>query len=154
MRMRLNFYKQPFRLKVGNHSFARFITIHTLIFAAKLIDCRVIVQYLNYFKPVTFTDLKVVGVMSRCNFNTARTEILIDIFIGNNGYFSADKRQNKSFAYNIFISLIFGIYGNGSITQKRFGTCGRNNHKFVRILYRIFYMPEIALLLCMFNLLV
>ena len=45
------------------------------------------------------TYFKIVRVVRGSNFNNARSEIHLDIIIGNNGYFAVNKRQNKGLAH-------------------------------------------------------
>ena len=45
------------------------------------------------------TYFKVVRVVRGGDFNNARSEIHLNIIIGNNGYFAVNKRQNKGLAH-------------------------------------------------------
>ena len=101
---------------------------------------------------MTQTHLKVVRVVRRRDFNRTGTEIFIDIFIRNNRNFTVDKRKNEHFSHKIFISFVVRVNRNGSIAEKCFGTCCGNYNIFAAILNRIFYMPEMTVLLGIFNL--
>ena len=57
------------------------------------------------------TYFKVVRVVRRCYFNNAGTEIYLNIIVRNNGYLAVNDRQNKGFAYYIFISFVIRVNG-------------------------------------------
>ena len=96
------------------------------------------------------THLKIVRVVSGCNFNAARSELHINIIIGYNGYFASDKRK-EGFADQVFISFVIWVYRNGCVAEKSLRTGCCDFYIIVTVFNRIFYMPEEAVLLGVFN---
>ena len=74
---------------------------------------------------MSHTDFKIIGVMSRRNFNNTRTEIRFNIFVRHNGYFAVNKRKNKGFADKVLIPFVVRVNRDRSISEQRFGAGGR-----------------------------
>ncbi|MPN19433.1 hypothetical protein SDC9_166802 [bioreactor metagenome] len=91
--------KKSGRFEILNNRFSCFVSVHSLIFTAIIINPCVSVQHDDHFEIMTYTNLKIVGIMTRRDLDTAGSEVLIDIFIGDNRYFAPDKRQNKVLPY-------------------------------------------------------
>jgi hypothetical protein len=92
------------------------------------------------------TDLKVIRIMRGCNLDDARPEILLDVGIGNNRNLFADERQNYRLSDQMRISLIVRMHGDGRISEKRLGTCRRENQIAGTVRNRILDMIEKAVL--------
>ena len=113
--VRLDLDEESLCFKIGNDLLACLVSVKTLVFTAVLVYRCVIVHYLDYFKLVALTYHKVIRVVRRCYLNTSCTEFLINVFIGNYGNFSVNKRQNKCFADKVCVSFVLGVNCNGSI---------------------------------------
>ena len=102
---------------------------------------------------MTLSDLKVVRVMCRSNFNYTGTKFHINIGIGNNRKLTVYNRKKKLLANEILITVIIRVYGNCGITQHGFRTCGceldklRCAYASIVLNQRILNVPEMACLL-------
>ena len=65
--------------------------------------------------------------MGRRNLYGTGSKLRLHIIVGNDRYLTVRQRQRNRFAYQVFIAIIVGIYGNGCITEHRFGAGSRNN---------------------------
>ena len=115
MRVILNFYEIALCLKVGNDRLARLVSVHARIFRIVVDDFCVGSHNVDYFKTVAFSDLKVVGVVCGGDLNYARTEIHLNVLVGNDGYLSAHKGYAEGLADKVLISFVLGVNGNGGI---------------------------------------
>ena len=138
--------------KVGNDSLSRLVSVHARIFGVISGNFRVAGHNGDYFQIVPLAYFKVVGIMGGSNFYNARTEIHFNVFVRNYGNLTSHQRQYKSLADNILVAAVVGIYRNGSIAQKRFGTGRSQFHVAATILERIADMPEVSRLLLENNL--
>ena len=79
------------------------------IFSATLIDGTVIVQDIDFFQVMTFTNLKVVGVVSRGNLYAARSELLVNILVRTSCRYWGSKKSTTgvSFAQNSSVTPAF-----------------------------------------------
>ena len=101
---------------------------------------------------MSFTNLKVVRVMSRCNLNNTCTEFHINIFIGYNRDFSVDKRKHYLLANDVLVSVIVRVYGNCSITKHCLRTCSCKFNISSRLPNDfVFHVPKMARLVLMNN---
>src|SRR5436305_13083319 len=64
--------------------------------------------------------------MSRSHLHRARAERGVNRLIWNNRYLAPDHGQDSDAPDQIFVACIFGIDGNGSITEDRLRTCCGN----------------------------
>ena len=92
MRMFLNLYQKSEFFKILLNHLACFVAIHALIFTRIAVEGCVIIQNLYLFKVVSLSDFKIIGIVCRSNLYAACSEFLINIFIGNYGYFAVCKR--------------------------------------------------------------
>ena len=136
--------EKPQFLQIGNHGFSCLIAIHSRVFSALFVNGGVLVHDVDYFQIMAETYLVVVGIVSGGDFNNARAEFHIHIFVGNNGYLLIYQGQYYLFSYYFLIALIIGIDRNGSVAQKRFGTGGGYFHKAAAVGKGIFNVPEVT----------
>ena len=101
---------------------------------------------------VTSADLKVVWVMGRCNLNNARTLCHIGVLVADNGDLFVEKRENDMAAVEMSVALVLGVDGNGGIAEHRLGSGGGKLKLLARLLYGVKKMPEVAVLLVIFDL--
>ena len=151
--VRNHLYQETCFFKILYYKFSCLISVKSVILASRHINSRIIMHYIDFRQIMSFSYLKVVRIMCRCNLNTACSELFVNIFISYYRYFSSYQWQYQLFTYNIFISFIQRIYRNRSISKKCLRSCCSNLDKFSFFSYnRILYMPEIAVHLNMFNL--
>ena len=137
-------------LKICHHCLTRFITVHSRILAAKRIDGSVVIHDIDLRKVVTFSNLKVVRVMGRCDLHASCSKFFIHILVCHNRNFTVCERQLQHFSNQILISLVIRIYRYCSISQKCFRTGGGNLHKASLFSNdRIIDVPEKSVLILM-----
>ena len=149
---RFNLYKVSALFKLFNNGFSALITIHTLILAGIFVHLAVLGQNIDNGKIVAQTDLKVVGVVSGCDFNNACSEIYFNIIIGNNRNFFINNRKNNLFADYVFVSFIIRVNSNSGIAEHCFGSCCGKLNIAAAVCKRISYMPKRAVKLFILNL--
>ena len=99
---------------------------------------------------MALANLKVVGVMGRCNLNHAGTEFHVHVLVRHDGDFAVDKGQHNRLAHDVLIPVVRRIYRQSRIAQHGLRTGGGELNKTPLLAhYRIFHMPEMALLLHM-----
>ena len=148
----LNFYKSALGLKIPDDCFSGLESVHTGVGGIIVCDMSVICHHIDNGQIVAQTDLKVIRVMSGSDFDNARTEIHLNIVIGDNGNFPVNYRKNNGLADNILISLILGIHRDGGIAEKCFRSrCGELKIS-AAVLEGIAQMPEMAGLILILNL--
>ena len=76
---------------------------------------------------MTLANFEIVEIMSWSDFDCASTIFWVSMLISNNRDFTVSKREVNCGANSIFITLIFWINRYCGITEKCFGTSGRNN---------------------------
>ena len=87
-------------------------------------------------------DLKIVRIVSGSDFNRARSEFNVYVIIRDDRNFPADDRQNKRFAYDIFISRVFGVNRYRSVAEHSFRARRGDDKISVAVLKIISEMPE------------
>ena len=173
---RLDFFDISAFFKVLENCFSRFKRSHTRILAAvkhlglvlccltrctKLVrlsligsTCHmsVIGKCADNRKVMTKSDLKVVRVMCRCDFNNARALCHIGVLVADNRDFLIEKRQNNMTAVKMRISRVVAVYCNRRISKHCLGTGCCKLKLFARFLNCIEKMPEIRVLFLVLNL--
>ena len=86
--VRLNFYKQPEALHIGDDLLARFVAIEPRVFARLFVHRAVVVHHADHAQIVAKPHFEVVGVVRGRNFYRARAEFGVDVFVRDNGNFS------------------------------------------------------------------
>ena len=144
-----NLAQQPERLEFRDDFLPRVKTVQPLIFRRRVfIDFRIGIQNIDQLQIMAASDFKIIEVMGRGNLHRTCTLFGVGIIIGNNRNFTPDKRQGHGFADQILIAFIFGVNGNGAITQHGFGAGRADLDKFRRIIcQRIFQIPHMPLFL-------
>ena len=102
---------------------------------------------------MTASNFEVVGVVCRCDLNTACSEFLINILIGNNRDLSVCKRKLQHLSYKVFISFILRVYSNCCIAEKCLRTSSRDLNETSFLTYDgIIDVPEKSVLILMHDL--
>ena len=157
MRVVFDFYKKPFLFQFFYDSLSRLITVQSRIFAAVLIDGRIIVHDVDFRQVVPPADFEVVRVMSRRNFYDARTKFHIHILVFNDRNRLIYNGKPYHSAFQISISFIFRMNRHGRIAEHCLRPRRRKFQKFrlarlsVLIHKRVFDMPEMTCLLLIFH---
>ena len=152
MGMRLYFYQIALFFQVFYNGFSGFITLHACILAATFIDSGIVIHDIDLFQIMPLSNLKVIGVMGRCDLHRAGSKFFIYIKVCHNRNFPVYQWKHDCFANNIFVPLIFRVYRNSSIAKHGLWTGGRNLQKILRTYDRILNMPEMSALLFMLHL--
>ena len=93
------------------------------------------------------TNLVVVEIMRRRNFDASRTEVGIDVVISNHGDLSSDQGQLDVLTDKIAVARVIGVNRNRAIPEHRFRPGCRNNDVTVSRRQRITEMPKVPRLL-------
>ena len=173
---RLDFFDISALFKIFKDCFSRFKRSHTRILTAvkhlRLVLCcltrctkligfcfigsarhvSVIGECADNRKVMTKSDLKVVRVVCRCNFNNTRALCHISVLVANNRNFLIKKRQNNVTAVKMRISRVVAVYCNRRISKHCLGTGCCKLKLFARFLNCIEKMPEIRVLFLVLNL--
>ena len=112
------------RFEVGNYCLSCLESVHSCILGI-IVDNLSVVGHDVYDRQIVANAyFKIVGVVSRGYLNNACSELHVNVGVGDNGYLPANKRQSYCLANIFLISFVLGIYCNGGIAQKCFGTGG------------------------------
>ena len=153
MSVRNCLHKKALCFKVFEHCLSCLVAVHAVIACTRTADGRVVIHYIYLGQIVSLTYLKVVRIVGRCDFYAACSELLIYIRVRNNRYLTVDKRKHKCLSYYILITLILGIYSNSGISEQSLRSGGGYLDKASFLAhYGVVDMPEVTLLLLMYNL--
>ena len=130
------------------------------IFQRNVMSSGVIPQISAIFGPCAggavyspaLTDFKVVRVVCRSDFNNTRSLFHICVFVTDNRDFLVKERKDYMTAVEVLVTLIVLVDGNSSITEHCFGTGCCNFKVLACFLNLIEQMPEMTVLLLVFNL--
>ena len=153
MNVVFNLNQKSLCIKIIYHSFSCFVSVHTGILSAKIVNCSIIIKYVNLWKVMSFTNLKIVRIVSRSNLNNTSSEFLINIAVCDNRYLSICKWKVYFLSNKICISFIIRINSKCRITKKCLWTS--SSYLYISSFftnYRIIDMPEMSCLLLVFNL--
>ena len=103
---------------------SRLISVHAAELAAVLVDGGVVVHDVDLGQVMALSDLEVVGVVGGRDLDDAGTEFPVDILVGDDRDLSVHERKPHIAADQVFIAVIFGMNGDGRITQHGLGTGG------------------------------
>ena len=82
------------RVQVGKNLFSTFVTVKSRIFSEPVSHRAGVGDNFNLLQIVAKSHFKIVGVVSRCDFNRARAEFFIDVAVGEQRDFTVDERQD------------------------------------------------------------
>ena len=146
------FHQKSQCIQIGNHGFTCLVTIHTCVFATQRVDSSIIIQDIDFFQVMTFTNFKVIRVMCRCDLYAACSEFFVYIFVCDHRDLSVCKRQLQHFADDVFVSFVIRVNCYCSITEKCLRTCCGDFYKSSFFSYnRIINVPEKSILILMLN---
>ncbi len=147
----LDFDKLPEGFDILDDAFTAFFTAESFVNAGFLVHISVVVNDLDKFDAVRMSQVPVVGVVARRDFQRSRSEFLVDITVGNNGHGAVHNGHNDFFADKMLVAFIVGVHANGGVSEYGFRTgCGDDNGAGA-VLKHIFHMPQCAFLGGVFN---
>ena len=149
---RLDFNKCTGVRQVFDNRLAALHEIHTGIFACLFIHEAVVGHDVDNRQVVSESYFKVVRVVRRGNFNRTGSLVHFCVRVGNNRDFTSDDGNHNGLSDYVLVAFIIGVNGNGGIAGNRFGTGGCDLNIAAPVLERIFEVPEIAVVLFIFNL--
>ena len=152
MRVRNHLHKITLLLQILDDSFPCLITLHPGVPAALFVDGRVVVHNIDLRQVMTLPDFEIIWVMGRRDLNRTGSEFLVYIIICHDRNLSVHKRQKRFLSYDILVSVVVRMYGNGGISKHRLRTGCRNLKELICSHDRILDMPEESVLLLMLNL--
>ena len=150
--MRLDVDQKAERFEVFDSGLAAFVAIHAAVLGrAVFIHVSGLVENAQHFEVVTLADFKVIKVVSRRDLHAARTEILVDIFVGDNGNFAVGERQLEHLAHQVLVAFVVGVNSNGLIAEECFRTGSGNHDAFGTIHGRVADFPHVAVFFFAFD---
>ena len=149
--------EQSHLIEFADDGFSCRIPVHALIFAAVLIDGRVIIQNIDDRQVVPFADLKVVRVMRRRNLYNAGSLFHVRVLVADNRNRAVHNRQHCLSADQVLVTRVFGVDRKCGIAEHGFrtGCCELEKLRPADgpVLFNqwIFDMPEMACLFLVFH---
>ena len=117
VRMLLYLLDKACLLKILDEHLSCFITVHTRILSAKLVEMSIAVKHANLLKVVTLSYLKVVRVVAGSYLNASGTEFTVNVLVCNNRDGTVDERKNYLLANKVSITLVIGMNRNGAVSE-------------------------------------
>ena len=111
------FYKQSLCFQIRYHCFSCLVTVHTIIFAARAVNGRIIVHDVDLWQIVASSYLKVIRVMGRRNLYASGSKLFIYVRIRNYRNLAVCERQFQHLANQIRISFIIRIHSHSGIAK-------------------------------------
>ena len=103
--------------KVCYPGLTAFVAVHALIFSGQFVHGGVFVYAAGPSQTRSDTYLEVVRVMGRRDLDGAGTFFRIRIFIFYDRDLLAHQRQDHFLSYQMFVPVVFRIYGNGFVGE-------------------------------------
>ena len=150
----LNVIQQTQGLEFFHNRLARFVAIHAAELAIAFHHMGGLIENVDFLQVMSLAHSPVVRVVRRRNFNAARTELRINMPVGENGNLATNNRQRNGFAHQFRKTLILGIHGNARVAQHGFRTCSGNNQvlrAINRLGQRVAQIPQMAYVLYVFR---
>ena len=150
--MRLDVDQKAERFEVFDSGLAAFVAIHAAVLGrAVFIHVSGLVEYAQHFEVVTLADLKVIEVVSRRDLDATRTEVLVDVLVGNHRNFAIGERQLEHLAHQVLVAFVVGVNSNGLIAEECFRTGSGNHDAFGTIHGRVADFPHVAVFFFAFD---
>jgi len=86
------------------------------------------------------------------DLNAARTLVKLSVLVGNDGNSSSNEGKYNVLADHVLISFVCGVYRNRGVTEKCFGTGGRNLNVSAASNEGVTDVPKVSLLIFVINL--
>ena len=123
----------------------------SLEFAGELVQDSLFVEDRDEIEIVAFSDLVVIRIVGRCDFDDAGSELHVDMFVGDDGNLSVDQREAYLFPDEMFVAFVVGMDHDGRIAEVGFGPRRRDHDIPLLVDERIADMVEPAFVLFVFD---
>ena len=143
----LHLFEQVGGLQVFGNLLAHVETVHADIEAAGLADGSVVVEDVDGGQVVFLAQHVVVYVVGRGYFQTAGTELDVDVVVHDDGYDAVDQRHDYLLPFEEGVAGIVGVDAHGRIAQDGFGTGRGHDDVFVLPFDVVAQVVELAVLL-------
>ena len=110
------------------------------------------IEHIDNFEIMLLSDLIVIFIVGRSDFQAPGSILHIHIFICNNRYFALHDRDDGRFTNQILVPFVLRIHTDSRIGQYCFRTCSGNRHKLVAVFNFIPHVIEFRLHLAVDNL--
>ncbi len=90
-------------------------------------------------------DFEVVRIVRGCDFHSARPKLAVHHRVRDDRNLPVHQRQQRFFANEVQVPLVFRIYRHGRVAQHRFRPRGSHNEKLFRPRHRILDVPQVSL---------
>ena len=148
----LDFYKGTGIGQVFYNRLAAFHQVHTGVLACLFVHESVVGHDVNNRQVIPETYFEVVRVVRRGDLNRTGSLVHFSIRVGNNRNLTADNGDDHRLSDDVLVAFVIGMNGNGGIAGNCLGSCGSNLDIAASVLERILEVPEIAVVLLVFNL--
>ncbi len=119
------------RAQVRDYRLPCLITVHSRVLGIVVRYFRIVGKHVYNGQSVSFSDLKIVGVVGGGYFNHARTEFHIYIAVGNYGDLPVYQRKYHRFPHIGLVSFVIGINRDRRISHTRSRNFSRPRLSFV-----------------------
>jgi len=152
--VRLPLLEQAVRLELADDGLAGLFPVHPRKRAGDLGHLPELVDGGEDGETVPLADRKVDGVVPGGDLERAGTELLVHRRVGDERDLAMQQREDQHAADQVGVALVLGVHGHRRVGQDRLGPGGRHGHEAVGPLDGIADVPEVALPLPVFDLLV
>src|SRR5690348_1261769 len=122
--------EEALRFEVFDDFFARGEAVEAGVRAGGFGHARVGINDFDFGELVALAHGEIVGVVSGRDFDGAGAEFAVHDFVGDDGDFAIYQRQNRFFADERFVAVIFRMDGDGRVAKHGFGTRGGDDDEF------------------------
>ena len=146
--------QQPHFLKCLDNTLAGIETVHALpVFGGVFVQFGLSRQDIDHLQPVAATNIKVIEIMGRGDFDGTGALFHIGILIGNDRDQAIHDRQANHFPHQITITVIIGVNRHRRIPQHGFRPASCNGDEgILHPFNRVFEVPVMAVDLFLLNL--
>ncbi len=151
----LDLHQKALLLQLLHHQLARHGTVQAReLGAGQLVHGAVVVHDVGHLQIVAQAHFVVVGVVGGGDLHRASPEVLLHVFIGDEGDEAVGDGQHQHLPDQALVALVRGIHGHGGVAHEGLGT-GGGHHDLARAIGEgIADVPEMAGFLAVDDLLV
>lgn len=112
--------------------------LHSFVFPSVFVDHPILSEYVDELKIVSLPTCVIVRIMGRGDLDSTRSKLSINEIICNDFHLSfGNEWMNQLLANILFVSFVFGIYGNCAISQHSLDPCCGDNNLFGWIIFEL-----------------
>ena len=126
----------------------------SLEFTADRVDRAVGVEHVDDLEAVLLTELVVVGVVGRGDFEATGAELAVDVLVEDDRDAAAGHRHHRALAVEVGVPLVLRVDADGGVRQDGLRTRRGNGEPVVRALDLVAHVVKLGLLLGVKDLLV